>query len=693
MTLLAATVIAALSATAIVPQVDYSPYFRTIDQVERTPECLRMHITLNHLPHYWVMIDSTSVLIDRASGREFRLIGHENVPFNTEIWMPDSGHRSGLLLFEPVPQDVKIVDLIEPATNPKQQTYGIHLDMPRIATSPQGLDKEDILRQAPSNEQWEGFNPKVYHQMDFVKPGATTLVRGHIDHHIPQLGNNNLTLTTRNLICDKENQTLGEIDSLGNFSMTVPVDYPQMALLQYGDMMRNIFLCPGDTFGIYTTTTSRIVTKPSPRLVPEYMRYSSANPDAAAITLLYDDAGERVNVGEYDWRRISKATDDGFDSVMALNGEIKAKMNRLVAEAPAIIDQYPVSPFAKDVLLTGLLVDTYTNMLELPMYWKNHNLIQSQSDDGTPVMLPNPDFKPIDVWKFHSGEEAYAGLVYDNPLAMCPTWVFLNRCEFFGPFGAIKNIASGTISLINKDGSWVADPDTFFEDGESRYERIRQIEQTRQDSCGLGDCFMQQLIIAKSLSQKLSTLAVLNEGGMDFNAELVSEILPLISYRALARQIVDDWADINREVGRLEGNNIADNSRSVDTESDVLAAVIEPYRGNVIYVDVWDMGCGPCRAGMLEQRELIKQTADKPLTVIYLNTEDEKDMAERWMRKNDIYGEHVYVSNDNRARLSADFDITGIPYGILIDKKGNIRQTKLHGISLNDPLLQQLLNE
>ena len=39
----------------------------------------------------------------------------------------------------------------------------------------------------------------------------------------------------------------------------------------------------------------------------------------------------------------------------------------------------------------------------------------------------------------------------------------------------------------------------------------------------------------------------------------------------------------------------------------LLQHIINPYKGNLLYLDFWGMGCGPCLAGMLTQREIIKK--------------------------------------------------------------------------------------
>ena len=131
------------SAMALQPEVDYSPRFMSIDNVERTPDGTRIDVTLKHRPHYWVMVDSAVVLTDESTGRTFRLIGHENISPSTKIWMPDSGHHQGKLFFESIPEDVKVVDMLVPDEE-DVFAYGIHLDEPRIDVNPTGMSKEEF---------------------------------------------------------------------------------------------------------------------------------------------------------------------------------------------------------------------------------------------------------------------------------------------------------------------------------------------------------------------------------------------------------------------------------------------------------------------------------------------------------------------------------------------------------------------
>ena len=98
-------------------------------------------------------------------------------------------------------------------------------------------------------------------------------------------------------------------------------------------------------------------------------------------------------------------------------------------------------------------------------------------------------------------------------------------------------------------------------------------------------------------------------------------------------------------------------------ESDsVFQDLIRPYKGNVLYIDFWGMGCGPCRAGLKIQRSLVEKMKGRPVKFLYVcnETDSPREHAEEWMTKNDIQGEHIYVSRDTWEYLQTHFQFSAI---------------------------------
>lgn len=155
-----------------------------------------------------------------------------------------------------------------------------------------------------------------------------------------------------------------------------------------------------------------------------------------------------------------------------------------------------------------------------------------------------------------------------------------------------------------------------------------------------------------------------------------SVILSEISYNGLAECVLDGVSDMAARVALKDvKQEVVSESRTIFDVSDVLGKIVSPYMGKVVLVDVWGIGCAPCLSGMLNQKAFIKEYADSPLQVIYVAEEDSKEPGERWMRENEIAGEHVYLTKKAYAHLRADFNITGIPFGIIVNEEGDIVET------------------
>ena len=140
---------------------------------------------------------------------------------------------------------------------------------------------------------------------------------------------------------------------------------------------------------------------------------------------------------------------------------------------------------------------------------------------------------------------------------------------------------------------------------------------------------------------------------------------PIVAYHALDRY--------RQYVVKEEAKAIVDAKYTPEADS-IFQRIIDAYKGNALYIDFWGMGCGPCRAGMLQDREKVERLKDYPVRFLYICDERDspREGAEKWMKENNIHGEHIFVSHDEWSLLSSKFNIYGIPFEIGVDKDGNI---------------------
>ena len=114
---------------------------------------------------------------------------------------------------------------------------------------------------------------------------------------------------------------------------------------------------------------------------------------------------------------------------------------------------------------------------------------------------------------------------------------------------------------------------------------------------------------------------------------------------------------------------------SATPEADaIFRRIIEPYKGNALFVHFWGMGCGPCRREMLEEREKVERLKDQPVRFLYICDEKDspRERSEPWLTQNNIKGEHIYLTHNEWNLLSAKFNIYAIPFTIGVDKDGNV---------------------
>lgn len=152
-------------------------------------------------------------------------------------------------------------------------------------------------------------------------------------------------------------------------------------------------------------------------------------------------------------------------------------------------------------------------------------------------------------------------------------------------------------------------------------------------------------------------------------AEELAAAIPQLTDPAICHHAVDAY---RRFVIEREGR-AATSTHSTPGDS-LFQALLDKYASNVIYMDFWGIGCGPCRTGMLEQRVLVEQYKDASVRFLYLCNEKDSPRApsEKFLADNNIKGEHIFLTSDEWNYLATKFQFYAIPFTLLIDRSGNI---------------------
>lgn len=543
---------------------------------------------------------------------------------------------------------------------------GIQEPLPRLTTAADLFNSTE----RPA-EPWTGFDPARYKDMSFYKNDGIAHLRGRIIGYTPDCEVKTIFLWSKDGITESDQTCAGDINPDGKFSVDIPMTYPQYYRFSIGNIHRNMFLIPGDTLSVVTSMEE---VKRGNEYESRYFGYEGEINDVTAVNLLADSISRHFGLDDLLRRSKIENTDSVKVRTYAVNEEIAAVLDTVIASLPSLLGNLPVSNFAKDILSVTAIGDAAQAIEDLRFYFlfaTGKRILPSgqsaQNGDTTPV-------ENLDDATFIAPHKKHLDILYDNPLLMCKSWLLGNRwrsdtmleslsCYFVKPYGV----------------------------GDLR----AKVDVARLDSLGIGDCFAAQLSRASktiiNMERPDVTVSPLQE---EYYAARTTAILKNSDYDVIDKALMSSYGRYLKRIALLENQLDTKETVSVGSTaySGILESIIAPYRGNVLFLDFWSISCGPCRQGMIQQKPILDEYAGKSFKTLYIASTDEIVACKKWLQKEDIKGEHIFISQNDYNRLMALFNFCAVPYGVIIDSNGKVVRAGNH-VSPDKRLIDKLLSD
>lgn len=132
--------------------------------------------------------------------------------------------------------------------------------------------------------------------------------------------------------------------------------------------------------------------------------------------------------------------------------------------------------------------------------------------------------------------------------------------------------------------------------------------------------------------------------------------------------------------------------REISTVNELLA----PYRGKIVYLDIWGTWCGWCKVEMGYVPDLKTRMSGKDVVFLYLsNDDDEADRKWReYVQLNGITGEHVRMSNERIEKIWKELlpgeEARKYPTYFIFDRDGRVAVKEAKRPSDGEALYAQL---
>lgn len=206
--------------------------------------------------------------------------------------------------------------------------------------------------------------------------------------------------------------------------------------------------------------------------------------------------------------------------------------------------------------------------------------------------------------------------------------------------------------------------------------KAKVIDSVYQDPV-LRDIAKGQLLCSRFVERRLP----LNQTCMDVLSEIQ---LPAIRNAVMTRN------DKLLAIQQAEVEDIASLHPSSDVEGltdgeAILRKILEPYKGRIVYLDIWGTWCGPCKEKLSESDYVKQQLKEFDIVYLYLANRSPEESWKNVIKQYKLTGDncvHYNLPTAQQRAVEEFLHVDAFPTYKLIDKRGNIHD--LHWLHTDD---------
>jgi len=144
------------------------------------------------------------------------------------------------------------------------------------------------------------------------------------------------------------------------------------------------------------------------------------------------------------------------------------------------------------------------------------------------------------------------------------------------------------------------------------------------------------------------------------------------SARAICNEILAHFKPLKEKYASITKGSVAANFEGTTPGGE--KRQLSDFNGKVVLLDIWFLGCAPCKSEMPYMKKLEEELHSDELVFITLSL-DQKNDVEKWkayVKEHQLSGVQLNSPQGFKASVVKDYMLRGVPRYIIIDKEGRI---------------------
>lgn len=543
-----------------------------------------------------------------ADGRKYKMTKAEGITPDENFWMPDSGEADFRLFFEPVPDSVSKVDFIEGNDPRAFRIWGIDLTGEADPLAINPGVPAGLLDDMPS-----------FDMSSQIFKVAPTRLNVHLAGFKPDM-ETKYSVYVNSLTGQKEMQSL-QLDENGDGILDVTLYGTSYMMFVDNDRIAgySLMLAPGENLDVYLDGNMSGRMAMARRKVNHDNSerfFSMPNVYHSGIYRPYERAMVKAQkeTPVLDIMNCFSLEDNPDIRYDMPTSEYIDRMLSIYSSKQEMIDALGQSDDVKAILSNMLAASLLSKIGRTDYSMKNLYWEETGSDYGSPV----PDGAVTvkvgpEEWK----KVAESVKVTEDPRLLPIMLKFSMTDDFLGKDNSLGDVLP--------DGSMLSEINKYCK-LMKKLDAGSFIESDMEMARGMGDSFYADALEAR-------------------------------------QEEIEAMKDKYRSVDVQKTPDVADN--------EVFDAIVAPYKGNLVIVDLWNTWCGPCRAAIAET-EPLKETELKKDGIVWIYIANETSPEDKYLEMvSGIKGVHYRLNPGQWKAICERFNVDGIPFYILVDREGN----------------------